>query len=43
MVAFVDVYKLIYHFFHYKVLFTSIFWLFPDFAKKQYVVHVYFI
>ena len=34
VVAFVDVYKLIYHFFHYKVLFTSIFWLFPGFCKK---------
>ena len=34
VVAFVDVYKLIYHFFHYKTLFTSIFWLFPGFCKK---------
>ena len=34
VVAFVDVYKLIYHFFHYKILFTSIFWLFPGFCKK---------
>ena len=44
VVAFVDVYKLIYTTFSTtKFYLPQFFGFFRDFAKKQYVVHVYFI